>query len=107
MAILAVLALVPSVSFIACIAGILCGILYGLWMHGRQSESGMKQHACLALVLYAASLFAYGAAVDTVAPLDRHLDEAIIRVYRHTPLNAYAEYLQEHFHQQYEKTGGI
>ena len=63
----------------------------------------MKQHACLALVLYAASLFAYGAAVDTVAPLDRHLDEAIIRVYRHTPLNAYAEYLQEHFHQQYEK----
>ena len=22
-------------------------------------------------------------------------------------LNAYAEYLQEHFHQQYEKTGGI
>jgi hypothetical protein len=35
------------------------------------------------------------------------LDEAIIRVYRHTPLNAYAEYLQEHFHQQYEKTGGI
>jgi len=76
MAILAVLALVPSVSFIACIAGILCGILYGLWMHGRQSESGMKQHACLALVLYAASLFAYGAAVDTVAPLDRPLDEA-------------------------------
>ena len=107
MAILAVLVLVPSVSFIACIAGILCGILYGLWMHGRQSESGMKQHACLALVLYAASLFAYGAAVDTVAPLDRHLDEAIISVYRHTPLNAYAEYLQEHFHQQYEKTGGI
>ena len=64
-------------------------------------------YTSLALVLYAASLFAYGAAVDTVAPLDRHLDEAIISVYRHTPLNAYAEYLQEHFHQQYEKTGGI
>ena len=107
MVILLLLALVPSVSFVADLAGILCGILFGLWIYGKQNDSLMRHHAKMALALYAVSMLVYGVAVDTVTPVDRHVDAALIRIYRHTPLNAYADYLQEHFSRQYEKTGGM
>ena len=55
----------------------------------------------------------YDVAYQTQKPSHTESDQAVKAVsYTHLDvykrqLNAYADYLQEHFHQQYEKTGGI
>lgn len=104
---LLLLALVSKGSLLANLAGGLCGILYGVYFYGRSHTIKEAYHACMALLLYAVCLIGMGMQVQSVNPLNPQLDRAVVQIYHHTSLNAYAEYLQSHYQQYYEATGGI
>lgn len=95
--------IVSGVPMIGCVGGAVCGLFLGiLFSRGRKYQL-LKNNVRLAGTFLLVALGFMMSQVSTVQPIHKDVDAQLIEVYRHTPLDAYADYLQRCFEKQYIK----
>lgn len=95
--------IVSGVPLIGCLGGAVCGLFMGiLFSKGRKYQS-VKNNIKVAGAFLIVALAFMMSQVSTVQPIHKDVDTQLIEIYRHTPLDGYANYLQRCFEKQYAK----
>lgn len=61
----------------------------------------LRTHAKAATSLLFVSLCVLGLSIQTVTPLQPEMDQEIIQIFTHTPMDGYARYLKSCYNKQY------
>lgn len=95
--------LVSGVPMIGMLGGVLTGVFIGILCSGNRRLFEVKKHIRIAGSILLVALGYLCTQVSEVQPIRKELDDALIDVYRNTPMNAYANYLSSMFQKQYAK----
>lgn len=94
--------LLPGVSIMAQIGGLLCGFLLGIVCLPSDTWKDVRYHARNACFGFIAFLSFLGLQVQDVHSVNKEFDEDIVAIFIHTPMDGYARYLQACYNNVYE-----
>ena len=95
--------IVSGVPMIGCMGGAVCGLFMGILFSRGRKYMFLKNNIRLSGAFLLVALAFMMSQVSTVQPIHKDVDTQLIEVYRHTPLDGYANYLQRCFEKQYAK----
>ena len=95
--------IVSGVPMIGCMGGAVCGLFMGILFSRGRKYMFLKNNILLSGAFLLVALAFMMSQVSTVQPIHKDVDTQLIEVYRHTPLDGYANYLQRCFEKQYAK----
>lgn len=95
--------LVSGVPLIGILGGAISGLFMGILCSGGKRHQELKKNVKIAGGILMACVLYLCTMANHVQPLQKTVDERYVDVFRHTPLNAYADYLQSCYERQYGK----
>lgn len=96
-----ILLMLPGLSLYAYLGGFISGVLLGILFSKKGEWKMLRVNTAIASIMLAAAMIILVLFSRTVEPVDREFDASIVSIYRHTPLNSYADYLQRCYNKQY------
>lgn len=93
----------PGISIEGHIGGLFTGVLLAMALDKNGRHQELRPHARIALAMLGVALVVFAANVKRVEPLAQDVDNKVIEVYHHTPMQGYGDYLKGCYQAQYEK----
>lgn len=97
------LILVSGVPLIGLLGGGVTGVFFGFQLIKGKRVEQVKYHMKIAGGMLLIGLLYLAGNIQHVQPQEKEVDSGLIEVYRHTPMDGYADYLDAQFQKQYEK----
>lgn len=93
--------LLPGMSFLGNLGGMVFGMVITMSFVKNKKWPKLRTHAKAATSLLFVSLCVLGLSIQTVTPLQPEMDQEIIQIFTHTPMDGYARYLKSCYNKQY------
>ncbi len=91
----------PGMSIFGHLGGAIFGVLYSMWVLKSERFPQFQKHGKYACILFAILMIVLGIQTHNVTPINKNIDQSILEVYRNTPMDSYAKYLESCYNKQY------
>ncbi len=95
--------IVPGVSFVAHLGGIITGSFLGIIFISSERWKQLKKHTVVAFSILILGLCFLSYSNQSVEPINQSVDTQIVKAYRTLGLGSYADYLESQYNKVYER----